>query len=42
MGNPALPLYIPILTADGTPFELYVCDASPFEGADGLIGPDVF
>jgi hypothetical protein len=42
IGNVMYEDYIPILTADGAYYELYVRDASPFEGADGLIGPGVF
>lgn len=42
VGNMMYAGFIPIVTADGTRFELYVRDASPFEGADGLIGPGVF
>ena len=42
IGNMMYADFIPIVTADGQRFELYVRDATPFEGADGLIGPGVF
>jgi hypothetical protein len=42
IGNVMYEDYIPIVTVDGAYYELYVRDASPFEGADGLIGPGIF
>ncbi len=42
VGNVMYEDYIPIVTPDGAYYELYVRDASPFEGADGLIGPGIF
>jgi hypothetical protein len=42
IGNMMYGGFIPIVTADGMRFDLYVRDVSPFEGADGLIGPGIF
>jgi hypothetical protein len=42
IGNMMYAGFIPIVAADGMRFELYVRDAAPFEGTDGLIGPGVF
>ncbi|MDB4979562.1 MAG: hypothetical protein JWM82_314 [Myxococcales bacterium] len=42
IGNVMFEDYIPIVTTDSAYYELYIRDVSPFEGADGLIGPGIF